>query len=120
MRTKQQRERRKKSVRKRITGTSERPRLCIHKSGKNLYAQIIDDSEDKTICGLTTLSKIVRERIETNTSKNIACAGILAEEIAKAAIAKGVKKVVFDRSRRRYHGVVKAFADNVRKNGLEF
>ena len=112
--------RRKKSIRKKIFGTADRPRMCIHKSNKNLYVQVINDTDNKTICGLSTMSENVKGRIKTPTMKNISSATILGEEISKAATPKGVKKVVFDRSGYIYHGVVKAFCEAARKGGLEF
>jgi len=118
MRKEQKKARRKKSIRKRISGTSEKPRLCIHKSLKNLYAQVVDDVDGKTLCGLSTCSKAIKTKGVSR--KNIDAANMLGEEIAKIAVTKGLKKVVFDRSGYKYHGVVKAFADTARKNGLEF
>ena len=112
--------RRKRSIRKKVFGTSERPRMSVHKSLKNLSVQITDDVEGKTLCGLSTLSGKVKDRIKKSTKKNASSAEVLGEEIAKDAASKGIKKVVFDRSGYRYHGVVKTLADAARKNGLEF
>ena len=121
MNIKKRRDRRKKSVRKRITGTPERPRMCIHKTNKNIIVQIIDDFDNKTLCGVTTLSKPMAEKLKGKGSrKNVKAAEMLGEELAKAAQEKGIKKVVFDRAGYRYHGVVKALADSARKGGLEF
>lgn len=111
------RNRRKKSIRKKVTGTLERPRMVVHKSNKNLYVQVIDDVDGKTLCGASTL---VSAKGKAETKANINFATSLGEEIAKTAQGKGVKKVVFDRAGYKYHGVIKAVADAARKNGLEF
>ena len=112
--------RRKKSIRKKLSGTSERPRMCVHKSNKNIYVQIINDIEGKTLCGLLAKNTAFGKEVGTSTCKNIKFAEALGENIAKAAAEKGIKKVVFDRAGYRYHGVIKAIADAARKNGLEF
>ena len=112
--------RRKRSIRKKVSGSSERPRMSVHKTLKNITVQVIDDVEGKTLCGLSTLSSKIKSRISKNTKKDISSAAILGEEIAKDAVAKGIKKVVFDRAGYRYHGAVKALAEAARKNGLEF
>jgi large subunit ribosomal protein L18 len=112
------RARRRKSIRKKVFGTPEKPRMCVHKSNKNIYIQIVDDLEGKTLCGIST--KALEGKPKVKTRKNMSFAGILGEEIAKAATGKGIKKVVFDRSGYRYHGVVKAVAEAARKHGLEF
>jgi len=112
--------RRKKSVRKKISGTAERPRLCVHKSNRNLYAQIVDDVAGRTLCSFSTEAESIRTKSKTETRNNTKFAAMLGEELAKVASPKGIKKVVFDRSGYRYHGVVKAFAESLRKNGLEF
>ncbi len=112
--------RRKRSIRKKIFGTAERPRMCISKSLRCLVVQIVDDFKGETLCGLSTQSKVVMDRIKSPTRKNMNAATVLGEEVAKLAEPKGIKKVVLDRSGYRYHGVVKAFADSARKNGLEF
>ena len=115
------RNRRRKSIRKKIFGSSERPRLCVHKSNRGLYVQLVDDVEGKTICGISTKSEqIAADNKSTFTRKNINFASKLGEEIAKSAVEKRIKKVVYDRSGYRYHGVIKAIADAARKNGLEF
>ena len=91
--------------------------MCVHKTNKNLYVQIIDDIEGKTLCGASTMKSKVSD---AKTRANIIFAGTLGQEIAKIAVEKGIKKVVFDRAGYRYHGVVKAIADAARENGLEF
>jgi len=112
--------RRKKSIRKKISGTGERPRMCISKSLKALVIQIVDDFKGVTLCGLSTKSKVVADKIKSPTKNNVDAAIILGEEVAKLAEQEGIKKVVLDRSGHLYHGVIKAFADSARKNGLEF
>lgn len=114
------RNRRKKSIRKKISGTSERPRMSIHKSNRNLFIQIVDDVEGKTICGISTLSKVLKDRLSSNTCKNIKSAELIGQEIARVAVDKGVTKIAFDRAGYKYHGVVKTIADSARKNGLQF
>jgi len=116
----QRRTRRKKSIRKKISGTSERPRMSIHKSNRNIYVQIIDDVEGRTLCGVSTRPSGSKDKTSAETHKNMNFAAVLGEEIAKIATGKGIKKVVFDRAGYRYHGVVKAVADAARKGGLGF
>lgn len=115
-----QRKRRKKSIRKKVLGTSERPRMSVHKSNKNIYVQIVDDVEGKTLCGASTSAKEAKKTGTAATKKNTNFAQALGERIAKTAIEKGLKKVVFDRGGYQYHGVIKAVADAARKTGLEF
>ncbi len=112
--------RKKMSIRKKVNGTTERPRMCVNKTLKNISVQVIDDSTGKTVCGVSTLSASVKSQVKTETRKNIDAAKIVGVEIAKLAIDKGVKKVVFDRAGKKYHGVVKAVADSARETGLEF
>ena len=105
-------------IRKVISGTTERPRLCVHRSIKNMQAQIIDDSTGKVILGKSTLVKDIRTRIKY--AGNVDGAAVLGESMAAEAIKKGIKKVSFDRGGYLYHGRVKAFAEAARKGGLEF
>ncbi|MFQ5952577.1 MAG: 50S ribosomal protein L18 [Candidatus Omnitrophota bacterium] len=120
MEKEKRRTRRKRSIRRKIFGSPERPRMTVHKSLKNISVQIIDDVQNRTLCGLSTLSPKVREKLKTATCKGTNSAKVLGEEVAKAAIEKNIKKVVFDRSGYRYHGAVKALADAARESGLEF
>jgi len=100
-------------LKRKIKGNAERPRLSVSKSLKNVFAQIIDDDLGNTIVGMSTMKLGVgRGNIET--------ASKLGESIAKLAISKGIKKVVFDRGSNIYHGRIKALAEAARKGGLEF
>jgi large subunit ribosomal protein L18 len=110
--------RRKKSIRKKIYGTEERPRLCIHRTNKNIYAQVVNDVENKTICGVSTMGKELTAAAITR--KNMKFASKVGEKLAKLTMEKGVQKVVFDRAGYKYHGVVKALAEAARKGGLQF
>ena len=105
-------------VRRKIAGTGERPRLCIHKSLRHLYAQVIDDKLGHTLCDATTNVSSIRG--EGGSFSNAKFARQLGAELAAKAIGKGVQAVVFDRSGYRYHGVVKAFGDAAREAGLKF
>ncbi|MCK5450333.1 MAG: 50S ribosomal protein L18 [Candidatus Omnitrophica bacterium] len=116
----ERRNRRKKSIRKKISGTDQKPRMCVHKSNKNIYVQLIDDVEGKTLCGVSTKNVDMKDAKDAKTRKNIKFAEALGTDIAKFAIEKGIKKVVFDRAGYLYHGVVKTIADAARKGGLEF
>ncbi|MFH1360257.1 MAG: 50S ribosomal protein L18 [Candidatus Omnitrophota bacterium] len=109
---------RHKRIRKKITGSSERPRLCVHRSLKNMQAHLIDDIAGKVLFGLSTLDKELRTKIKKRG--NIQAAALLGETLAKKAKDKGVIKVTFDRGGYLYHGRIKAFADAARKGGLEF
>lgn len=105
-------------IRKRVTGTSDRPRLCVHRSLKNFHAQIIDDTTGKVLFGMSTLNKDVASQVKGGG--NIVGAVALGKVFAAAAKEKGLVKVCFDRGGYLYHGRVKAFADAARENGLEF
>ena len=105
-------------IRKSMAGTTERPRLCLHRSINNLQAQIIDDSTGKIILGKSTQAKDVRSKIKTGG--NISAAGVLGEAMAQEAKKKGIVKVCFDRGGYLYHGRIKAFAEAARKGGLQF
>ncbi len=105
-------------IRKSMVGTPDRPRLCVHRSLKNLQAQIIDDSSGKIILGKSTLAKDVKSKLKSGG--NINAATVLGETFAVEAVKKGIKKVCFDRGGYLYHGRVKAFAEAARKAGLEF
>lgn len=115
---KEKRIRRHKRVRKKVFGTTERPRLCVFKSNKYIYAQIIDDEKGETLCAASSLEKELREKMSSTKDRNAAReVGLL---IGKRAIEKGIKKVVFDRGGYKYHGRVKELAEGAREAGLEF
>ena len=105
-------------VRKKLSGTSERPRLCVFKSLNHIYAQIIDDTTGNTILTVSTLSADVREKVKYGG--NIEAAKVVGEEIGKKALEKNVSEVVFDRGGYPYHGRVKALAESAREAGLVF
>lgn len=109
--------RRHRRVRKKVTGTGERPRLVVHRSLKNLEAQLVDDVLGVTLLGVSTLSAAVREAGEQNKTELGRLAG---KVLAERAREQGITKVVFDRGGYVYHGRVKAFADGAREGGLEF
>lgn len=102
-------------VRKKISGTPERPRLCVYRSNSNLYTQIIDDVAGVTLVSASTLDKEVKTK-----HSNKEAAKEVGELIAKRAIEKNIKEVVFDRGGYIYHGVVKELAEAAREAGLVF
>ena len=110
-----ERVRRHVRVRNKISGTAERPRLCVYRSNTNLYAQIIDDVAGKTLVSASTLDKEVKTK-----HSNKEAAKEVGTLIAKRAAEKKVKEVVFDRGGYIYHGVVKELAEAAREGGLEF
>ncbi len=111
-------DRRKKGVRFKISGTTDRPRLTVFRSLKNITAQIIDDEKRITIAAVSTFSEGMPEKISGKTK--VDAAGLIGEEIARRAMEKNVTKVVFDRNRFLYHGRIKSLADAARKAGLKF
>ena len=109
---------RQKRLRQKIVGTLNQPRLCIHRSHKNLTAQVVDDVKRQVIFGMSTLAKDFRSKVKD--AGNVNAATHFGELFAQKAKEKGIKKVCFDRGGYLYHGRVKAFAEAARKSGLEF
>jgi large subunit ribosomal protein L18 len=105
-------------MRKRMAGTSERPRLCVHRSTRHIRAQVIDDHTARTIVSASSLDKEVRKLIKGGG--NIAASKVVGKMIAERARAKGIDKVVFDRGGYQYHGRVQALAEAAREAGLKF
>ncbi|WP_308636574.1 50S ribosomal protein L18 [Paenibacillus silvisoli] len=105
-------------VRKKINGTTQRPRLSVFRSSKHIYAQLIDDVQGVTVASASTLDKEIAEQI--SNGGNIEAAKKIGEVIAVRAKAKGVDQVVFDRGGYLYHGRIQALADAAREAGLEF
>lgn len=112
------RERRKFRIRQKISGTDERPRMTVFRSSKHIYAQVVNDVQGKTLAHASTLSREVRDAIKESSKTD--AAKKVGEAIAKALLAKGIKKVVFDRNGYLFHGRVAALADAAREAGLEF
>lgn len=105
-------------VRKKVYGTAQRPRLNVYRSLRNIYAQIIDDDRGVTLAAASTLSPELRGRLANGGNKEAAAeVGTL---IARKALEKGIKRVVFDRGGYKYHGRVKELAEAARRAGLEF
>ena len=105
-------------VRSKISGTAEKPRLCVFKSSKHVYAQLVDDQARETIAAASTVSRNVKDELGDKPKMEMAEA--IGEFIAKTAQEKGITKVVFDRSGYKYHGIVKSLAEGARKGGLQF
>lgn len=99
-------------IRRKLAGTTERPRLNVYRSLNHIYAQVIDDQKGETLVSAST--------IKMKTGGNVAAAKEIGKTIAELAVAKGIKKVVFDRGGFLYHGRIKALADAAREAGLEF
>lgn len=107
-----------RKLRNRFSGTAERPRLAVFRSNNHMYAQIIDDTVGKTIVAASTLEKDVKA--ELSKTNDVEAAAYLGKVIAKKAMDKGVKAVVFDRGGFLYQGKIAALADAAREAGLEF
>ncbi|MEY2481012.1 MAG: large subunit ribosomal protein [Verrucomicrobiota bacterium] len=105
-------------IRKKVSGTAERPRLCVHFSGKHVYAQVVDDDAGKTLAAAATTEKAVLAK--NKGGANRASAEVVGKTIAERALGKKIDKVVFDRGGFLYHGKVKALADAAREGGLKF
>ena len=105
-------------MRNRISGTTQRPRLCVFRSNNHMYAQIIDDTVGQTLVSASTLEEEVKGKVEK--TNNVDAAAYLGKVIAERATAAGIKEVVFDRGGFIYQGKIKALADAAREAGLEF
>ncbi len=105
-------------IRNRFSGTAERPRLAVFRSNNHMYAQIIDDTVGHTLVSASTLQKEVKAELEK--TNNVDAAAHLGTVIAKRALEKGIKNVVFDRGGFIYQGKIKALAEAAREAGLEF
>ncbi len=108
-----------RSVRKNIHGTAERPRLAVFKSARNIYAQLIDDDNQKTITGVSTLTKALQDELAKAKSKRERAA-VVGKAIAEKAKELKIEQVVFDRGGFVYHGRIKSLADAAREGGLKF
>ena len=111
------RQRRHERIRKTVVGTAERPRLSVYRSLNHIYAQIIDDAKGVTLVAASSLEAAFKD---VTKKGNIAMAKEVGGLVAKKAVEKGIKEIVFDRSGYLYHGRIKALADAAREAGLEF
>ena len=105
-------------IRKKVAGSSVRPRMAVCFTNENIHVQFIDDAAGKTLAAASTLSKTTPDR--EKLAANVSSAKVIGTLAAKNAIEKGIKEVVFDRGGMRYHGKVKALADAAREAGLKF
>ena len=105
-------------LRRTLSGTAEKPRLCVFRSLKNIYVQVIDDEKGNTLVSASTLEKVLQPELKGGC--NIAAAKVIGKTIAERAKAKGINAVVFDRGGHAYHGKIAAVADAAREGGLVF
>jgi large subunit ribosomal protein L18 len=108
----------RESLRGRIKGTMERPRLSVYRSNENIYAQIIDDSNSKTLISCSTLDRSIK--LALPTGRTCDASRLMGEKLAELSIKKNITKIVFDRGPYLYHGRIKALADGARAGGLKF
>ena len=109
---------RQKRIRKTTKGTTQRPRLCVFRSARHIYAQVIDDTSGQTLAAASSMETDVRQR--DDFENKVALATHVGQLVGERAQAKGVKKVVFDRNGFLYHGRIKAVSEGARKSGLDF
>ena len=115
---KQQTQKRHRRLRRNLTGTAARPRLAVFRSNNHIYAQVIDDDAQSTLCSASTVDKELRAKVTIGATCDASVA--VGQLGAKRALAKGIQQVVFDRGGNLYHGRVKALADAAREAGLQF
>ena len=108
----------RQTLRGRIKGTSERPRLSVYRSNENIYAQIIDDNNSTTLVACSTLDRSIKLALSTGRTCN--ASRLMGEKLAELSLKKNIKKIVFDRGPYLYHGRIKALADGARAGGLQF
>ncbi|MEW6267098.1 MAG: 50S ribosomal protein L18 [Thermodesulfobacteriota bacterium] len=110
--------RRQTRVRKKVKGTTERPRLCVFRSSRHMYVQIIDDVSGRTLVTASTMTLGLRDKVKG--LKKTEAAKMVGRQVAQTALAQGIKKVIFDRNGFLYHGRVAALSESARESGLEF
>ena len=108
----------RETLRGRIKGTSERPRLSVYRSNENIYAQIIDDTNSTTLVACSTLDRSIK--LDLSTGRTCNASRMMGEKLAELSLKKNIKKIVFDRGPYLYHGRIKALADGARAGGLQF
>jgi large subunit ribosomal protein L18 len=118
--SKKARLRRKKSIRKKVFGTPDRPRLCVFRSANHVYAQVVDDTKGQTLAAASTVEKALRTASDSDAGGKIGKAVVVGKRIAQRVLDQGIERVVFDRNGFLYHGRVKAVSDGAREAGLKF
>lgn len=108
----------RESLRGHIKGTIERPRLSVYRSNENIYAQIIDDTNSKTLVSCSTLDRSIK--LELANGRTCAASKLIGKKLAELSLKKNITKIVFDRGPYLYHGRIKALADGAREGGLQF
>jgi large subunit ribosomal protein L18 len=108
----------RETLRGKIKGTSMRPRLSVYRSNENIYAQIIDDSQSKTLVACSTLDRTIKLAI--STGRTCEASRLMGEKLAEQSLKQNITKIVFDRGPYLYHGRIKALADGARAGGLQF
>jgi large subunit ribosomal protein L18 len=108
----------RESLRGRVKGTIERPRLSVYRSNENIYAQIIDDSNSHTLISCSTLDRSIK--LSLSTGRTCDASRLMGEKLAELSLKKNITKIVFDRGPYLYHGRIKALADGARAGGLQF
>ncbi|MEO0165449.1 MAG: 50S ribosomal protein L18 [candidate division WOR-3 bacterium] len=106
--------RRHKRIRKKIKGTPEKPRLCVFRSNRHIYAQLIDDTKGVVLCGVSSTGLELADKKKTEVALEV------GKKLGELALSKGIKYVCFDRAGYKYHGRVKALAEGARQAGLKF
>ena len=114
-----QTQKRHKRLRRHLNGTPQRPRLAVYRSNNHIYAQVIDDEAQNTLCTASTVDKELKTTLKSNGGSCDASTAV-GELVAKRALSKGIKQVVFDRGGNLYHGRIKALANAAREAGLQF
>uniref|UniRef100_UPI00300282AF ribosomal protein L18 n=1 Tax=Anunuuluaehu liula TaxID=3049639 RepID=UPI00300282AF len=107
-------------MKKKIEGTSYRPRLYVFRSNKHIYAQIIDDTKKQILASSSSIAKDVKKYTQAKHNANCEISKVIGQDIASKAIKQGISKVVFDRGNKIYHGRIKALADAAREKGINF
>jgi large subunit ribosomal protein L18 len=115
----QKRTRKKARVRRKLSGTAERPRLSVFRSLNHIYAQVIDDNKNSTLAAASTKDKELVDELKTSKGK-VSKSKLVGKLLAKRVLNKGITTVVFDRSGYQYHGRIKSLADGAREGGLKF
>ena len=110
---------RQKRIRKNVAGTSDRPRLCVFRSARHIYAQVIDDTRGQTLAAASSMEKDIRDQ-GTGIGDKKAVANRIGKLVAERALEKGIDQIVFDRNGFLYHGRIKAVSDGAREGGLKF